>query len=244
MRTTTLKKVTTGLAGAVAIAGGSQAYGAIVNVTPPATLTNTPGGGTQIPGATTGVIGTFTYWDVNSDGTNDFLFTDRYPNTAAGSYGVVWQENMNPATSALATTNGVISYAGAFVRYGTALSQGFSIATGGAFSTTTAVTLGSRYSYGANGVSYYGGFATGGKVGQNYFAGFRFASGGNTYYGYVQLAVSAGQITFVNAAYNNTPNTAILAGARAVPEPGTMAALAVGAMVTGVAIKRRRQKAA
>lgn len=230
MNRTTIKKAT-GLAGAVAIAGGSQAYGAIVAVTPPANLTNTAGS------ATTTTIN----WDVNGDGTADFQFSDRYPNIAAGSYGVVWQENMNPATSALATTNGVVGYQGSFVRYASALTAGTSIATASAFSTSAQVVLGSRYSYGGNGISNYGGFAAAVAPGTFRYAGFRFNATDGTHFGWIQLAVNAGTITFVNAAYQSTPATAIIAGA--VPEPGSMAALALGAAaVVGAVSKRRRSK--
>src|SRR4051812_32832924 len=99
-----LKKLGKGLAGAVAIASRTSAYGSIVVVNPPADLTNTPGG-----------ANTTTTWDVDTDGTADFLFNNRYPNTTSGS-GVIWQQNMNPATAGLAPTNGLISYLGFFVR--------------------------------------------------------------------------------------------------------------------------------
>lgn len=248
MKRTVLTRATTGLAGALAIAGGSSAYGAIVNVAPPADLTNTPGGGTVPPGGGT-QTGTFSFWDVNSDGTNDFFFFNRYPNTAPGGSGVVWQENMNPATAALATTNGVISYAGAFVRYGTALTLGSTIGPAQTtFSTATQVTLGSRYSYGAAGVYNYGGFASGpnattGAVapGTNAYAGFRFNAADGTHYGWVLLNVNTGLIDFTSAAYQSTPATAITAGATAVPEPGTMAALALGAVAVGGSIIKRRR---
>ena len=58
----------------------------------------------------------------------------------------------------------------------------------------------------------------------------------------LSFAVNAGLIDFANpiaAAYESTPNTAIAAGA--VPEPGTMSLLALGAAgVVGAVIKRRR----
>ena len=147
----TLKNLGKGLAGAVAIASGTSAYGSIVQVATPADLTNTPGGGGAIPGFAS-FTGTSAFWDVNSDGTNDFLFYNRYPNTAAGSYGVVWQLGFGPATAALATTNGVVGYQGAFVRYASAFGTGTPVNAASAFSTSQQVVLGSRYSYGPNGV--------------------------------------------------------------------------------------------
>lgn len=245
MKSTVIKGATTGLAGALAIAGGSQAYGAIVNVTTPANMTTAPG-------ATT----TLANWDVDGDGVADFQFQDRYNNTDpnAGAAGVVWQLRMNAATTALASTNNVIGYgASAAFKYATALTLGTTISSAGAFSGgATTLILGSQYTLGYGDRTNYGGFAAGpnattGAVapGTNAYAGFRFASGGNTYYGWIQLSVNAGVLNFVNAAYNNTPGTAINAGARAVPEPGSMAALAMGAAaVVGAVAKRRRAKAA
>lgn len=244
----TLKNLSKGLAGAVAIASGTSAYGTITVIAPPADLTNTPGGGTAIPGFTTGATGTFTYWDINSDGTNDFLFYNRYPNTAAGSSGVVWQMGMDPATTALATTNGVVGYQGAFVRYASAFAANTSFGAASAFSTTTQVVLGSRYSYGANGVFNYGGFASGPGTnavapGTQAYAGFRFNAADGTHYGWIRLSVNAGIIDFTSAAWESTPNTPIAAGA--VPEPSTLAGLAVGAVaLVGAVAKRRRQRAA
>ena len=78
-------------------------------------------------------------------------------------------------------------------------------------------------------------------AGTQRYAGFRFVDNvGATHYGWILLSVSAGSIDFVSAAYQATANTAILAGA--VPEPGTMAALALGAVsVLGAVVRRRRQ---
>jgi hypothetical protein len=233
-----LKKLGTGLAGAVAIASGTSAYGTVIVVNPPADLTNSPGG-----------ANTMVTWDVNTDGTADFLFRNRYPDTAPGTTGVVWQQQMDPATAALATTNGVVSYLGAFVRYAFALGAGVSVGpTNTNFSTVTQVVLGSRYNYGS-GSYYYGGFAAGpdgaanGAVtpGTFAFVGFRFNAADGVHFGWVKLAVNAGIIDFQNimgAAYESTPNTAIVTG---VPEPGTMALLALGAAgIVGTVVKRRR----
>jgi hypothetical protein len=232
-----IKNIGKGLAGAVAIASGTSAYGSIIVVNPPADLTNVPGG-----------ANTTVQWDVNSDGTMDFLFNNRYPNTALPTNGVVWQQNMNPSAG-LAATNGLVSYLGAFVRYAFALGAGVSVGpTDTTFSTVTQVVLGSKYNSG--GISnYYGGFAANGPNGSVApgtfaFVGFRFTAADGIHFGYLRLAVNAGIIDFDNvgamrAAYESTPNTAILTGA--VPEPGTMALLALGAAgILGTVVKRRR----
>lgn len=236
---TNLTKIGQGLAGALAIASGTSAYGSIVVVNPPADLTNSPGG-----------ANTTANWDVNSDGMMDFTFNNRYPDTTPGSYGVIWQQNMNPFAGT-GGTNNLVSYSGPFVRYAFALASGVSVGPANPnFSTgITQVVLGSRYSYGAQGVFYYGGFAAGGPNGSVTpgtfaFVGFRFTAADGVHFGYVRLAVNAGIIDFDNvgamrAAYESTPNTAITTGA--VPEPGTMALLALGAAgVLGAVVKRRR----
>lgn len=215
--------------GALAIAGGSSAYGDVVFVTPPPDVSVPPG------------TATFSQnWDVNSDGIMDFTINYRYPNTSSGS-GVIWQANLNPFLGTQAT-NGAVSYQGAFIRYAFALSNGTIINAASPFSTVTQVTLGSRYLSG--GVpNYYGGFAAGGPNGSVppgtfAFAGFRFTAADGTHFGWLNLAVNAGVIDFVSAAFDSTPGMAIAAG---VPEPSTMAMLALGAVgVLGMAIKRRR----
>ncbi|MDQ6862013.1 MAG: PEP-CTERM sorting domain-containing protein [Verrucomicrobiota bacterium] len=218
-----------GLAGALAIAGGTAAYGAPVLVNPPPDLTNTIGN----------AVTTTVNWDVNNDGIIDFTFTNRYPNSS--TTGVVWQLNMNPAAGT-AATNGVVSYQGAFVRYAFALAANTPINSASAFSTGTQITLGSRYSSG--GVQQnYGGFAAAIPPGTMAFAGFRFTAADGVHYGWVQLSVNAGIIRFSRAGYETTPGVPILAGTgAAVPEPSTLAMLAVGAVgVVGAAIKRRRR---
>src|SRR4051812_4748915 len=78
-------KLPRGLAGAFALAAGTQAYG-ISPVAVPANLAST--------------LGTTTTrtWDVDGNSVVDFTFQFRYPNTT-GASGVVWQANMNPLTS-------------------------------------------------------------------------------------------------------------------------------------------------
>lgn len=232
-----------GLVGALAIAGGTTAYGDIISVATPANFVVAPG-----------TASTSANWDLNGDGIVDFIFNYRYTNTATGT-GVIWQANMNPATGTQ-MTNSTVGYAGVFVRYTTALPGGFSIgatlansAGGGAnnFSTTaTQATLGSRYRS-AGVPRYYSGFASGPggthnavAPGTPAFVGFRFNSGGQTFYGWLQLSVGAGSINFINAAYQNTAGTAIAAGA--IPEPSSLAMLALGAAgIAGLMVNKRRR---
>ncbi len=233
---TPLKTLGQGIAGALAIASGTSAYANIVFVNPPVDLTNVPGG-----------TNTSANWDVNSDGIADFFFQNRFPNTPPENNGVVWQLNMDPAAGT-ASTNGLLSYAGSNVRYAFALGVYRVIGSSRpGFSTQTQVTLGSQYHYGSAEPNYYGGFAASlGYLGQGYFSvapgtfafvGFRFHAADGTHYGWIRLSVNAGIIDFDTAAYNTSPNQEIAT----VPEPGTLALLAFGAVGVIGAIARRRQ---
>jgi PEP-CTERM putative exosortase interaction domain len=228
-----LKKMSGGLMGALAIAGGSSAYASVIVVTPPPNVNVPPG------------TATFSEdWDVNSDGIMDFTINYRFPNTSTGS-GVIWQANLNPFAGT-AATNGVVGYSGPFIRYAFAFSGGTAINAGSPFSTSTQVCLGSRYLSG--GVpNFYGGFAAGPTVGNGgngvtpgtfAFAGFRFQAADGIHFGWINLAVDAGTINFTNAAFESSAGTPINTGA--IPEPSTLAMLALGAAgVLGTAIKRR-----
>ncbi|MBS0659815.1 MAG: PEP-CTERM sorting domain-containing protein [Verrucomicrobia bacterium] len=228
---------TSGLAGAMVLAAGSSAYANIVTVATPADFNVAAGTASVGP----------VLWDVNGDGATDFQFTYRYPNTATGS-GVIWQANMNPFTGTQAT-NGALGYQGTFIRYAEAFTLGTIFgptppANTPAVSfptTSTQVTLGSRY-LSAGTPSYYGGFATGPTPpGTQAYVGFRFTIGANTHYGWLLLSVGPGSIDFVSAAYDNTPNTPIAAGA--IPEPSTLAFLSLGAVGVLGAVARRRRAA-
>jgi hypothetical protein len=75
-------------------------------------------------------------------------------------------------------------------------------------------------------------WASAGSPGLSGFLGIRFVSGGNTFFGWIGLTVFGNTNGQPNAfqlsgfAYDNTPNTPIQAGA--VPEPASLALLALG----------------
>jgi hypothetical protein len=230
-----LKKASGGLVGAIAIAGGTSAYADVVSVAVPPDSTIPAG-----PGDSSTLID----WDVNGDSIVDFVFRNRYPE--AGGTGVQWQINMrNPAGSG----NAILGYGG--FPYGSAFSSGTVIGsaapTGTSWQTAAQVIMASDF----DGV-LYGGFAnpsapgTGSvNPGTPSYAGFRFNVGANTFYGWIQFSASPGHIDFISAAYNTTPNAPVTAGVSVVPEPSTLAALAMGAtMLGGIAWRRKRQTAA
>jgi hypothetical protein len=228
-------QVQTGMAGALAMAAGSAAYGVIVPVTPPANLPNV---------AATGTAGPLN-WDVNGDAIADFAFSFRNPQ-AAGT-GVQWQANMNPTPSG--AINAVAGYLGPFINYGSNLNLndpvGPALPGGVSWRNTAQVTLGSFYRSGST-VMPYGGFATGAVPASSVvrgYVGFRFSIGGLTRYGWLDVevrgasaAAGSGGIYFFGAAYEDS-GAAI--GAGQIPAPGSIGALALGA----VACLRRSRRA-
>ena len=238
-------KAGNGLGAAIALAGGSAAYAA---VTPFATLPANIG-----PGVPSGTTGGPVNWDANGDAVTDFQFNYRFPNST-GTTGVVWQANMNPVST---TGAAVVGYLGPFINYASNMANGRTVGpvlTPGSngstptFRTAAQVTLGSQYRSG--GVpSNYGGFAAGtpnvggdGPGANLGFVGFRFGSGANTRYGYLQVQTGPnGQgIQFLQGFFESTPNTAITigGGGGTVPEPTSLGALALGA--TAVLARRKR----
>ena len=75
------------------------------------------------------------------------------------------------------------------------------------------------------------------------YAAFDYTSGSNIFYGWVKLAgLNGGGVEIDTAAYETTPNMSLLTGqtSEAVPEPGSMSLLVLGA--AGLAILRRRSR--
>ena len=105
-----------------------------------------------------------------------------------------------------------------------------------------------------NGVNYGAAGSLRGLAGTPEYVGFKFVTtAGVTDYGYIQVetdlynsAADPGGLKFLKLAYDNTGAAiAVGAAATAVPEPGTLAALAMGAVgFAGIAAKRRRKAAA
>jgi len=239
----------TGLAGAVAVAGASQSYGTIINVQPPSNIVGVA------PGTATGTKRE--YWDVDTGTTHatnttgsDFNFglysgTTAYPNeffTGVYGYG---------GGAAAYVYNG----ASANTYYAFGPGTGKTVGTGGTYASftesTTSYTL-MTLTY--NGTSYLA-KQTPGNI---YYVPFQFTltSDGLKHNGWVELqsntyvsAANPGGLKFFAAAYNSVPDgtaagliTTGQVGTNAVPEPGTLGALAIGAAaLAGVGLKRRRR---
>lgn len=233
-----------GLAGAAALAGATQSYGAVVNMTLP---TNIPGhapssAGTTREyynvetGVTTSTAGANPGYDLNlgyyNNSTTNEFFTGIYVNGGTGL---------------------VSYYASNSTNYAYGLPVGSTIGTGGDYA-----TFGQKAGYYTILSLTYNGTAYAiMKPGQTYYIGFQFlGADGFQHDGWMEVesdtytsASSPGGFTFIAGAYNSTPDsqggTIMVGQTAAVPEPGTLSALAVGAaMLAGVGLKRRRRAAA
>lgn len=231
-----------GLSGAIAFAGASQAYGAVVNLTLP---TNIPGHAPSTATTTreyynveTGVTSTTTAanpgYDLNlgyyNNSTTNQFFTGVYVNGGGG----------------------VVSYyASNMTNYAYGVTLGKTIGTGGNYA-----TFGQKTGYySILSLTYNGTPYAIMQPGTPYYLGFQFtAADGLRHDGWLQLesdayvsAANPGGFRFLAGAYNTTPDAQggiIAAGQTAVPEPGTLSSLAVGAAALGgLGLKRRRRSA-
>ena len=169
-------------------------------------------------------------WDVDSDGTADFQLAY----STGSSYAFLTERN-----------------GGRFVAPNSIGADGFAKLASG-FVVESAMA-GFKFFTNAQGgitVTYDQGIGTdlgaqGWNMGDTGFFGFKFTSGGNTYYGWGEIDIqglSTSPYTITRAYYNNTPFAPITVGdtGSAVPEPSAcaLALLAAG----GVAAYRGRRK--
>lgn len=213
--------VRSGFAGAVALAAGSGAYGAIVTPALPANIPE--------PAPT---VSNSSAWDVDGDSLVDFIFNFRYI-SASVPY---WQSRVltDPTDGEGVVGTGPAGLYNYF--YGDNLAAGAVIGPASNFvptGTDIQVVLASQF-----GTYLYGNFLAPNGRG---FIGFKFNIGADTKYGWIELETGAPGtgigIRFLGAGYEDS-GASILAGQ--VPAPGTLAGLAFGAG----ALLRRKQRVA
>lgn len=178
-------------------------------------------------------------WDVDGDSVRDFYLRkfDNPGDYGPGSQGI--QLN-SLAANGEGFVNSTGNPNGADIqRLNTGFVVGPTLAAGYFFgtSTTSRGMLRSTF-YPA---AFFGPNPKGFTSGQDGFMGFAFESGGDTHYGWATLNIDLtlpGTVTISEWAYETNPNTAIAMGA--VPEPSSLALLALGA--GGLAAWRLRKK--
>lgn len=218
-----------GLLGAVALAGASQSYGAVVNFKPANIV---PTSGTSNPSIKT-------FADIDGNGTNDIEFGYyQSPDSPNEFFAGVYLLNGGSAAGYLTSYGTVYTYP---------LANGSTVGTGSvAFAQAAGSFSFMVLTYNGNG---YGFNASTPNTQLN--LGFQFTENGNLLNGYLTFeadpyvsAANPGGLLFTKGAYEST-GAPITVGATAVPEPGTLSALALGAAgLVGVGLKRRRNKAA
>jgi hypothetical protein len=232
----------TGIAGAVALAGASQAYGAIVNLTDPTNITgkapSTAASSKEYYTILTGKTST-----KSSTGAQlefGYLNSSTYNEFFTGVYGLT------------AGTQAAGYYSSAGTVYSYPLPKGATIGTGGSYAFNQHTGYFTIMAIDDGGTQY--GFMT---ENEDVYLGFQFldTADGLIHDGWLELdsetytsSTSPGGLIFLGGAYNDVADVnggTITAGQTAsVPEPGTLSALAAGAVaLAGVGLKRRRQNA-
>lgn len=226
----------TGLAGAAAFAGASQSYGVVVN------LTTLP---TNIPGnAPNGAVSTKEFYDVDTGKT-----TTASTASADLEFGYLNSSTYNESFTGVYALHGgstLAYYASNGTHYAYGLAKGTVIGAGGPYGFSQSTT-----SFTIMSLTYAGTAYAIQKPNTPEYLGFEFtAADGAIHNGWLELeSVSNdgtdidGGLQFIAGAYNTTAGATITAGqtASAVPEPGTLSALALGAAgLVGVGFKRRK----
>jgi len=220
----------TGLAGAAALAGASQAYGTIVVRPVPNNINGNNPTNTSTATVTRQI-------DVDGNGTNDLQV--RYRSFTTGGY--VIQQSFAFSANGQTAAYGPVGSQSQFYCY--MLNNGDAIPGTNAFGQSA--TFLSHLATSINGSHY--GLQNQWYLGQRGFLAFSFHNAANVLcFGYLELQTNAWTgagtigVQFFSLAYEDT-GAPINAGQ--VPEPNTLAALAFGGLGLGAAAYRRRKKA-
>ena len=225
-----------GLTGAVALAGSTQAYGAVVDGNAPLAST--------ITGTATAGTGGYTSWDIDGDGVLDFTIGAAV--SRAGGTPPLQQPD------AITSVNGVYpsEMAVGYIRYSPVFGRNIycsNLAVGTAVGPASAFPgLNDVYGFLGN---RYGATTNGQFPSTTGYIGFRFLESGQVHYGYAEFSsVLTGStnadatctVTYLGSYYETAANTPIIVGA--VPEPGSLAALAFGVAGTAGVMANRRKR--
>jgi hypothetical protein len=250
------KSVALKLAGAAAMAGSTQAYGQIVLLTLPDNIPGSPDSAGRIPGSSeyydvlAGLSSSSPTDDSNPNFHPDFIFS--YDNTGGYFFTTVSGIKTGSATSGvLATGPGPYFYT---TVYANAVAKGTNI---GLDTPPTFYSNPAPATYPSTYLTIQGGPNTIQQPDSPTYLAFQFTDGydGLVHNGYLELETATytdesnkGGLIFLGGAFNSVAADApggagdILAGA--VPEPGTISSLMLGAAALGgVGLLRRRRAA-
>jgi hypothetical protein len=110
------------------------------------------------------------------------------------------------------------------------------------FAAGTTIDAGSSFNTNYNFTAFKSGSSTAANFTTSNYVGFQFGSIGNYHYGWLQTTWDGTNYQINSGAYESTVNTAILAGAVPVPEPGTLALGSLALLAGGGAAVRRYRK--
>jgi len=110
------------------------------------------------------------------------------------------------------------------------------------FATSATIDAGSSFNTNYNFTAFKSGSSTAANFTTSNFVGFRFGTTGNYNYGWLQTTWDGTNFQINSGAYESTANTAILAGAVPVIEPGTLTLGSLALLAGGGAAVRRYRK--
>jgi len=223
---------TTGLAGAAALAGVTQAYGAVVVRPIPANIAG------KDPTTTTSSTTTQRNIDVDGNGTTDIRVGYRSFTVSGYVIQQSFVQSLTGKTLAYGPVGSNSQYYAYRLAAGDIIPGSFPLGQNATFLTHVATNIDGS-DYGLTGPNAW-------YLGNRGFVGFNFTNAsGQLVNGYVEMQTNAWAgagtigVQFFSLGYESTPGQSIAAGA--VPEPSTLAALAFGgAGLAAMAYRRRK----